>query len=86
MLYAVVMYLLAGLLSIYVVAFVHLIRAEMRGYAAIDWWNTHKHVLFSQGKSLLALRFIAGLFIWPERIADMIFVMIPDLYGEYELK
>lgn len=79
------MYLVTGLIIIYAVALCHLIRAEMKGYAAIDYWSIHKHEIFSQGNKLV-FPFIGGLLIWPARLVNMIVVIIPDCYDVYERK
>lgn len=74
-------YLSIGLISVYLTAVVHLIRAEIKGYAACDWWNKFKSGV---GKVPIS-SYIFGLMIWPIRLAEFI-VVIPDLYETYELK
>lgn len=76
-------YLVTGNILIFVVAFAHLIRAELKGYAALDWWYENGTLINSDATPASSM---LGLVIWPIRIGVFYAVSIPKLYSMYELK
>lgn len=72
-------YLVIGIVLIFITAFIHLVRAEQKGYEALEWWN-------NQESTCDPVSFFAGLIIWPIRLYQFIFITVPDLYETYELK
>ena len=76
------LYLLVGLIAIFSAGVIHLIRAERKGYDAINWWNEHNIIAEAD---YLVLRLIFGTIIWPVRLAQFI-MDLPEYYGMYDLK
>ena len=81
------MYLLTGILAILGCALIHLYKAEKDGYAALDWWNNNNNQLIeSIASTTTAAEVVCGLIIWPARLFDFIYVSVPMLMEQYELK
>ena len=78
-------YLLTGLVLIYGTAFGHLLRAEMKGYKAIEYWSEHGGSMLSQVNNL-PLAVVWGLIIWPVRYINMIMSILPEAYNLYDRK
>ena len=77
-------YLIVGLTTIFGVVSIHLIRAELKGFAAFDWWDKHNPPYEETRESSL-IKFLFGMMIWPVRV--MRFMMeIDDLYEAYDRK
>lgn len=76
-------YIVLGLLLIYGTAYIHLIRAEMKGYAAIDWWEKNGD---SITQSVTPRSYVLGVLVWPERLYTCLMKTIPELYKLYDLK
>ena len=73
-------YLVIGWMLTFTTSFIHVIRAELKGYKALEWWT-------NRGSSDCdPVSFFAGLIIWPIKLCQFIFITIPDLYETYELK
>lgn len=79
----IIWYLAAGLLTIYGVAFMHLVQAEMKGYAALDWWADNGDYI-NQAADPTA--FVLGVIIWPVRCYEFCVQTVPELYSLYDLK
>ena len=77
------LWMVLGFCVIYVSAFVHLFRAEMKGYDAICWWVRTTPPVYES--SNIVLLFILGLMIWPIRLYEFV-SSIPQYYEQYELK
>ena len=75
---------IAGLIVTYIAVAAHLIRAEMKGYDAIEWHK--KNTSIDGSKLIFIFRFIFGLTIWPVRFCELICEVIPHWYNEYERK
>ena len=72
-----------GIVIIYVVTFIHLIIACMKGYDPTKYWkNRSNSVNFSD--SSFVMRFIIGMYIWPYRLFEFL-AAIPELYDNYDL-
>lgn len=76
-------WMLLGFVTIFIVLIIHLFRAEMKGYDALEWWKYRNEKTFSDDH--LCFKFICGLFIWPARLGQFL-AEIPELYETYELK
>lgn len=81
----ILMYLIGGIICIFGVALGHLIRAELRGYAAIDWWNKYD-VPMDWSDPYTYVRVIRNVCLWPIRIAEFLYIEVPKYYERYELK
>ena len=76
-------YLLLGWIVIYMTAAVHLMKAEFKGYAALEWWDEyHQREVYDV---YYMMDFIVGSFIWPMRFVQFL-AEIPWYYEQYELK
>lgn len=74
-------YYLTGFVMIYGAAVVHLIRAEMKGYDAIKYWD--KHQLGLTYDDLPAM--LIGITIWPVKLIQ--FLSETDYYYSlYDIK
>lgn len=76
-------YIVLGLLLVYGAAFIHLIRAELKGYAAIVWWDKNGE---SIRQMVTPRSYILGVLVWPERLYTFLMKTIPELYKLYDLK
>lgn len=83
-------YLVIGLLSVYGAALIHLVKAEMKGYAALDFWVKHSEGLKKHSEGLKAAvtshYVVLGLMIWPERLVNFVCNLAPEWYELYDLK
>ena len=77
-----VLWMTLGCITIFTVLLVHVIRAHMKGYNALDWLAENCADPMDTPKEVL--RFIFGLIIWPVRLYTFI-RQIPWLYTQYEL-
>lgn len=84
MLINLILWMFIGFVAIYVAAFIHLIRAEFKGYKACEWWNINGKRILSETEQI-EFKFVIGLVIWPVRIVQFWYV-IPKLYEAYEHK
>lgn len=75
-------YIILGIISIYVVTFVHVITAEISGYKALEWLERNSDQIRA-GTSKKDV--IIGIFIWPIRIIEFV-NNIPDLCMLYGRK
>lgn len=83
MLLTIVMYFVTGIITVYGVSFIHLIKAESQGYDVMGWWNEHSDEL----KELTPTNsLIIGWIIWPYRALIFTTKTIPWLYEQYDLK
>lgn len=77
-------YLIVGFITVVGVLSIHLIRAELKGFAAFDWWDKHDP-LYGETRESFLIKFLFGMMIWPIRVIQ--FVMeIEDLYEAYDRK
>lgn len=76
-------YLVIGLVCIYGAAVIHLMKAEMKGYAALDFWTKHSEELTA---GATPQGFMLGMMIWPERFVNFVCNLIPEWYELYDLK
>lgn len=77
-------YLIVGLITIFCVVSIHLIKAELKGFAAFDWWDKHNPQIGETRESSV-VKFIFGLMIWPMRVIEFV-ESIDDLYKAYDRK
>lgn len=77
-----VLWMVLGWITIFTVLLVHVIRAHLKGYNALDWLSENYTDPISTPNGVL--RFIFGLIIWPVRLYTFI-RQIPWLYTQYEL-
>lgn len=78
-------YLLIGLIAIFATVLVHLIRAELKNYCAVEWWSSNydlKHPLATDEEQV---QFVFGLIVWPMRLYAFI-NLIPELYNSYDIR
>lgn len=78
-------YLITGIICIYGVSAGHLIRAELRGYEAFDWWGKHDKPM-DWSDPITYVKIIMNLSIWPIRILEFLFIDSPKYYEQYERK
>ena len=77
-------YLIVGFITVFGVLSIHLIRAELKGFAALDWWDKYDP-LYGETRESFLIKFLFGIMIWPIRV--MQFMMeIEDLYEAYDRK
>ena len=77
-------YLIVGFITMFGVTLIHVIRAELKGFAAFDWWDKHNPPYRETIESSL-IKFLFGMMIWPIRVIQ--FMMgIEDLYEAYDQK
>ena len=73
-------YYVIGILALNVMVAVHLIRAEYKGYAALEYWETvrpelEKHVTIS--------KLLIGWTLWPVRMLQGR-VLLKEMYDVYD--
>lgn len=79
-------WMLMGYIVVCTTAAIHLIRAERRGFKALDWWDRNGSSIASVLKSSDGKASIMfGLLIWPERLIEFASTL-PELYEMYERK
>lgn len=78
------LYLLTGLITIYVATIMHLVIAEKKGYAAVDFWYTNGKPML-EAEDNLGGSFMIGLIIWPVRLVQFA-LDTPYYYDMYEEK
>ena len=79
----IVVWMLTGLVAAFISAFVHLVKAEISGYEAIEWWDKNTPPAFRTDRNKIA--FIIGLMVWPVRLCQFI-NNIPYYYSQYGTK
>lgn len=77
-----VLWMVLGWITIFMVVLIHTIRAYMKGYNALDWLA--KNYADPMDTPNEVLSFIFGLIVWPVRLYTFI-RQIPWLYTQYEL-
>lgn len=77
-------YLLIGIVTMYVEAFMHLYLAERNGYEAIKFWSENGPVILGSVDNLPG-QYILGVIIWPVRAIEFA-LATPQYYELYELK
>lgn len=79
-------YLVTGLVAIGGVVTIHFIKAEMKGYDCLNWWDEHNEKLKAEMKADGNYEsFIIGLFKWPIKVKWFI-DDLPYYYEQYGLK
>ena len=78
------MYLLVGVIVICGMAAVHLVRAELKGYKAIEWWNENTPLRVVYSRQNMS-NIIMGVAIWPVRTIQA-FDTFKKYYDLYERK
>lgn len=67
MLYLLV-WILAGYLTMFVAMYVHLVTAEGKGYKALEWWMTNLSLMMEgDDQKYFGIKLIFGLVVWPVR-------------------
>lgn len=80
-------WMVLGIITAFVVSVIHLVRAESKGYNALEWWDEHSSDLFKMYTPFdYTIKCIFGLVIWPIRILSFLMITIPELYKHYELR
>lgn len=79
-------YLVIGYITIFVTIIIHIVRAELKGYEALKWFEEYssENEIISGPND--AMDVLIGFTIWPIRELQFIFITIPKLYEAYELK
>ena len=80
-----IVYLIVGYVTIFCAMLIHLIRAESKGYAAIDWWDKNNPIQMYDATGTTVIRFLFGIMIWPIRVIQFL-TSISDLYELYDHK
>lgn len=73
-------YYVIGILAVTIMVTVHLIKAEVKGYAAIDYWNTVGPEL---EKQITIAKLLIGWTIWPVRLLQGR-VLLKEMYDVYD--
>lgn len=77
-----VLWVVLGWITIFMAALIHIVRAHMKDYNALDWLAENYADPMDTPKEILCFTF--GLIIWPVRLYTFI-RQIPWLYTQYEL-
>lgn len=77
-----VLWMVLGWITIFMAVLIHVIRAYVKGYNALDWLAENYADPMDTPKEVL--RFTFGLIVWPVRLYTFI-KQIPWLYTQYEL-
>lgn len=77
-----VLWMILGWITIFMVVLIHVIRAHMKGYNALDWLAENYADPMDTPKEVLLFTF--GLIVWPVRLYQFC-SDIPWLYTQYEL-
>lgn len=77
-------YLIVGFITVVGVLSIHLIRAELKGFAALDWWDKYDP-LYGETRESFLIKFLFGMMIWPIRVIQFM-MEIDDLYEAYDHK
>lgn len=79
------MYLIGGIICIFCVAFIHLVKAEYNGYKAAEWWSKNNPSI-DWSDLYTRIVIIVNILAWPIRIVELIFIDVPEFYEQYERK
>ena len=67
----IIVYLITGFAALYLVAKVHIVRGEMKGYDVIGYWKRIlKKISYNNGHNIMLL--VLGVIIWPVRIIQFL--------------
>ena len=81
------LWMVIGAIATFVVSAIHLVRAESKGYNALEWWNKHGPAIFRGcTPSDVVLKTLFGLVIWPIRLLSFVLITVPELYKHYKLR
>lgn len=76
------MWYILGLISIFGTAAIHLTIAEVKGYAACDYWISISDDIYS---NVTLLDWLWGLTVWPVRLGRFL-AILSDMYEVYDKK
>lgn len=75
-------YYVIGIFASVIMAGIHLIKAEYKGYAALDYWDAAFPIV---EKQVTLSRFIIGWTIWPIRLWQGA-VILKSMYDAYDYR